>query len=112
MAPTIFKKIIFVLIFCFLPLGSTKASVIINEIAWMGDVTSYNHEWLELFNDGATSFNLNGWILKTADDKIKISLTGSIPSKGFFLLEKSSDASVKDFPADLIYQGALKNTGE
>ncbi|MCX6791275.1 MAG: lamin tail domain-containing protein, partial [Candidatus Gribaldobacteria bacterium] len=112
MVPTNPKKIIFILIFCFLPLSPTKASIIINEIAWMGDTTFYNHEWLELFNDGATSLDLSGWILKTADDKIKISLTGSIPSKGFFLLEKSSDASVKDLPADLIYQGALKNTGE
>jgi hypothetical protein len=112
MAPTTLKKIIFVLVFCFLPLGIIRASVIINEIAWMGDTASYNHEWIELFNNEANDISLAGWTLKTADEKIKISLSGLIPAGGFFLLEKSSDASVKDLLADLIYQGSLNNAGE
>ncbi|MEZ4195085.1 MAG: hypothetical protein R3B53_01670 [Candidatus Paceibacterota bacterium] len=44
----------FCLIIILLPLP-TLAAVTINEVAWMGDSTSANHEWIELYNSGDTA---------------------------------------------------------
>jgi len=89
-------------LFIFLPLISQGASldpsplvksegldVVINEIAWMGTENS-----------------------ATADKTPKINLKGTIPAKGFYLLERTDDETVLDIKADLIYKGSLNNKGE
>ncbi len=88
------------------------AAVIINEICWMGTVTSSNDEWIELFNNGPQVVSLDGWILKSSDEKLKTALKGNIPSQGFFLLERTDDQTVPTIPANQTYQGALSNKGE
>ena len=99
---------------CFLLLqpAISLAAVIINEIAWMGTTNSSNDEWIELFNNSETEINLNGWLLKSSDEKLKINLKGNIPSQGFFLLERTDDQTVPNIKADLIYKGSLSNNGE
>ena len=52
----------FVGFFLIFPLGA-EAAVVINEIAWMGTVSSANDEWLELYNDGTEEVSLDGWII-------------------------------------------------
>ncbi len=112
-------------LFIFLPLISQGASldpsplvksegldVVINEIAWMGTENSANDEWIELYNNSEKTINLGGWILKTADKTPKINLKGTIPAKGFYLLERTDDETVLDIKADLIYKGSLNNKGE
>lgn len=94
-----------------LPLFS-HASVIIHEIAWMGTENSANDEWLELYNSGPADVLLDGWMLKADDGQPNISLVGSIPAGGYFLLERTDDESVPGITADLIYTGALGNSGE
>jgi hypothetical protein len=84
---------------------------VINEIAWSGTAANSNHEWIELFNPTATSIALNAWTLSDGDD-INITLNGTISAFGYFLLERTSDATISDIPADLIYTGALNNAGE
>jgi hypothetical protein len=86
--------------------------VVINEIAWMGTAASANNEWLELKNLSNANLDLSGWILNAADGSPKINLSGIIPVGGFFLLERTSDDSVPEVTADLIYAGALGNGGE
>lgn len=93
------------------PTGSL-AAVIINEIAWMGSINSANDEWVELYNNSETEINLNGWLLKSSDEKLKINLKGNIPPQGFFLLERTNDQTVPNVAADLIYKGSLPNNGE
>jgi len=39
-------------------------------------------------------------------------LNGIIPAKGYFLLERTNDETIKDLEADQIYTGALENTSE
>jgi hypothetical protein len=113
------KKLIFgVLLFA--P-ALTFANVRINEVAWMGDLVSSDHEWVELYNDADMAQNLSGWKLigtDTVDDakeKFSISLSGTISPKGFFLVERkrssidtapylSSDFTTVTF--------SLLNTGE
>ena len=95
-----------------LSLGASLGDVVINEIAWMGTSHSYNDEWIELYNNSDLSIDLTGWSLKAADEKPDISLVGIIPAKGYFLLERTDDQTIKDLQADQIYTGALENIGE
>ena len=87
-------------------------AVVINEIAWMGTQTSYNDEWIELFNPTNEDISLDGWKLTSTDGSPDISLQNIIPSKGFFLLERTDDESVPNIQADMIYTGSLSNKGE
>ncbi len=86
--------------------------VVINEIAWMGTKSSYNNEWIELYNNTNSAINLDNWVLKAVDGSPEVPLTGTIPAKGFYLLERSSDKSVPEISADQIYKGTLSNKGE
>ena len=103
-----YYRLFLVLLLFLLPL-STQASVIINEIAWMGGIESANHEWIELYNSGTEAVDVDGW---TLDDgvNLSISLAGSIPSSSYVVLERSSEES-SPATAFLIYRGALGNTG-
>ncbi|MEW6715954.1 MAG: lamin tail domain-containing protein [Chloroflexota bacterium] len=86
--------------------------VLINEIAWSGTAASANDEWIELFNPSAETINLNNWILRSLDGSPTIGLQGLLLPGGFFLLERTDDTTVSDIPADMIYTGALSNSGE
>lgn len=90
-----------------------SAKVVINEIAWMGTATSTpNDEWIELKNISDQKIDLTGWTLKAIDKTPQISLTGIIPTQGYFLLERTNDDTVPEIPANQIYTGALGNNGE
>lgn len=86
--------------------------IIINEITWMGTEVSHNDEWLELYNNTETDIDLNGWTLKASDGSPNITLEGIVTSGGYFLMERTDDSTVPNIEADLIYTGALGNTGE
>lgn len=109
-------KIIIVFLFLLSPfhlaVAAEQSDIIINEIAWMGTEVSYNDEWIELYNNSNHFVNLEGWKLEAEGKSPKINLKGKIPSKGFFLLERTNDETVPDIKADLIYKGGLNNKGE
>ncbi len=113
---SLLKIISFSLLFFTLLIFSAQAAspgnVVINEIAWMGTENSANDEWIELYNNSQNPLNLGGWVLKSGDGTPEINLTGTIPAKGFYLLERTDDNTVPEIPADLIYKGALSNDGE
>ncbi len=88
---------------------SVHAGLSISEVAWMGSLTSANHEWIELYNDGATSVEVDGWVLKD-NLSLTIPLAGTVPAGSYIVLERTSDAS-SPASAFLIYTGALVNTG-
>ncbi len=92
--------------------AATTNDVVVSEIAWMGTTTSYNDEWLELYNNTDSTISLDGWTLKATDDSPDIQLSGTIPAGGYYLLERTDDTSVSEVSADLIYTGALSNSGE
>lgn len=92
--------------------AASNHEVIINEICWMGTTTSAYDEWIELYNNTNSSINLSGWTLNATDGTPSISLSGIIPAKGYFLLERTDNTSVPNVDADLIYSGSLGNTGE
>lgn len=102
--------ILFIILFCVTKIAS--ADVVINEIAWMGTVSSTNDEWIELYNTGTAPVAIDGWTLKATDGSPSINLTGTISAGGFFLLERTDDSTVPNIPAGIIYSGALSNSGE
>jgi hypothetical protein len=115
------------LIFFFLFLRSFSCqaveplSVVINEIAWMGDkvegVESKNwwrYEWLDLYNNTQNLVSLDGWKLELyrTDLDWVLELRGEIQPRSYFLIV----ASDKIFPNyDLNYEnlgGKFVNTGQ
>ena len=88
-----------------------QPSVRFNEIAWMGTTTSANNEWMELYNTTDQPIDVTGWTIKALDGLPNIILKGTIPARGFFTLERTSEDSAPTL-ADQIYTSALKNDGE
>jgi hypothetical protein len=90
----------------------SPGTIRINEIAWAGTLASTFDEWVELYNPEAQDFDLTGCILAARDGIPAISLQGTIPAHGYFLLERSDENTIEDILADQIYSGALSNNGE
>ncbi len=104
------RLLFFLLLFegSFLGFSQVKFS----ELAWMGTQTSTYDEWIELYNDSESDIDLTNWVIEAEDGTPYIQLSGIIKAHGYFLLERTDDTSVPDISADLIYTGALENTGE
>lgn len=92
------------------PLGFL--TIMINEVGWMGTAASTDDEWIELYNPGKDPINLFGWQLRGADGSPDITLTGTIPGHGFYLLERTDDKTVSDATANQIYTGEMENSFE
>ncbi len=106
----IFNFVIFAILFFFT--RTAYAQVVINEIAWMGTVDSATNEWIELWNNGSSSLDVSGWILRI-EGKKDITLAGAIAGNGYYLLERTDDTTVPTIAADLIspFGTGLANTG-
>ncbi len=120
MRKTLHLSLILALIASFItPIGTgnvasaaTTNAVAINEISWMGTTYNYNNEWIELHNTTSAAIDLNGWTLRATDGSPAINLSGSIAAGSYYLLERTSDSTVPGVAADLIYTGAMGNSGE
>ncbi len=84
--------------------------VVINEISWSGTKYSMGDEWIELYNHGDSSTDLNGWSL-ASNTGVIIELSGLIPAHGYYLLENINDDTVSNISADFIYTGDLADEG-
>ena len=80
----------FIFLLLIIPSASPQRRVSINEIAWGGTKANPYDEWIELRNNTEKDILLDGWKLLSESGKICILLSGIIPAKGFFLLERSS----------------------
>lgn len=90
----------------------TLAAPVINEVAWGGRPDDPTAEWIELYNPGNQAVQLEGWRLYSSDGAPDIWLHGEIPAGGYYLLERGNDETVPGINADLIYEGALRDSGE
>ena len=88
----------------------SHAEVLLSEIAWMGTEDDVNDEWIELYNFSSEPTDLAGWTL-TDGDALNIALSGVMPPHGVFVLERTDDSTLPSITADIIYTGALANTG-
>ena len=93
------------------PTAAEPLAVLINEVAWSGTHADASDEWIELFNPGPSAIDLRGWQL-TDEGDVHVALSGVLPAYGFLLLERTSDDTIADLAADLIYTGGLNNEGE
>jgi hypothetical protein len=103
------------LIFSFLYFLPAQAQVSISEVAWMGTSESSSDEWLELQNDSDSAVSLTGWTLEWGTEGSSpkyIDLGGVVPGGAHYLLERTDDETLPGVPADLLYVGALSNSGE
>jgi hypothetical protein len=109
-----------------LSVGCLAADLVINEIAWAGTAASANDEWIELYNPTDSEVDLAGWTLLVGEspDLATIAIyLGEVEGKtveartltldpgGYLLLERTDDSTISDIAADVIYTGALSNTG-
>jgi hypothetical protein len=87
-------------------LALTNKKIILNEVAWMGSVSSKD-EWMELKNISGNDMGLAGWELADASGKIKISFSDvdRIPVGGFMILSRATGTGK-------IYSGDLLNGGD
>jgi phosphatidylserine/phosphatidylglycerophosphate/cardiolipin synthase-like enzyme len=92
--------------------AAASNTAVINEVAWMGTTTSYNDEWIELYNASSSSLSLDGWVLEAQDGSPSIPLSGSVSANDYFLLERTSDSTISGVSADQIYTGSLGNSSE
>jgi hypothetical protein len=93
------------------PAEYAPLTILINEVAWAGTFASSSDEWIELMSMSSSIINLEGWRLTDGGD-INILLAGSLPSHGFYLLERSDDETISNITADMIYTGSLNNSGD
>ena len=87
------------------------SSILISEVAWAGTLASAHDEWVELYNPGEESINLGGWVL-TDNADIHVRLGMIVAPYSFVLLERTDDSTVANIPADQIYSGSLRNSGD
>lgn len=94
------------------PLGASALDVVISEVAWGGTTANTVDEWIELYNTTNAPIDLTGWTLIANDGDPNISLAGTIPANGYFLLESGDDFTISNIQADQVYSGSLGNGGE
>lgn len=110
----------FIALAILIPRSFVSASILINEISWMGTVpkegesaqAAANNEWLELHNSSASAVSVDGWALSAADGGMTIGLSGSISAGGYYLIERTDDNTVPNIAADLVtpFGNGLNNT--
>lgn len=85
--------------------------LVINEVAWAGTDASPNDQWMELKNTSKYALDLSRVALHTADGSPYISLTGTVGSGSYYLVEHREEAI--DVTADLVTNfDPLSQTGE
>ena len=99
-----------------------SAPVVINEVAWSGTQASFADEWIELYNRANVSVDLAGFTLYATDLSPYIPLSGSIPPRGYYLIERkntgetneANESPIKNITADLwtSFGEGLNNNGE
>ena len=76
--------------------------IIINEVAWAGNIASPYAEWIELKNRTIYSLNLSGFYLSAEDGTPHIPLSGTIPPNGYFLIGRGASGDIfSDVVVDL-----------
>ena len=113
------SKLILSTIFLLLPfiIQGASSSIIINEIAWMGTVSSSSDEWIELYNNSNQDISLEGWGIYEQEKTTLIEpLTGIIKAKSYYLIERTDDQTVPGIEASQDPTGwsghGLNNKGE
>ena len=100
-------------------LSNPSKTILLNEIAWMGNSVSSFNEWIELYNPGKTTISLAGWQLldekeNIEDIKIFFDEGDNIPAGEYFLVLRSRQKInfIPGVQADKFYTGAINDSDE
>ena len=105
--------------FSFTTKANSTEEIIINEIMYNPAGADGSHEWIELYNQGETTVNVNGWKLYEAGINHALTLkkgSTTIPSHGYAVITQDYNQFILDHPGftgnvfDSTF--SLKNTGE
>lgn len=90
------------------------ASVLLNEIAWMGAKTGATHEWIELKNISAEEVNLSGWQIVNENERLHFTFPQQsfIKGGGVVLLARGSVADALNIKVDNTFTGSIRNQNE
>lgn len=98
--------------------AAAGGGVVINEVGWSGTKASSADEWIEFYNitDSAVdlaNFKVSFFKPATTTSSKDVVLSGIIPAKGFYLIERTDDMTISDIVADLIssFGSGLVDTG-
>ena len=96
------------------PAPTGARTIVINEIAWAGTLSSSDDEWIELYNPSSQDVNLTNWNLRSSDGSpdIKAEFKDIILKSGAYLLLERTDDDPTNVPANVIYTGSFNNNGE
>jgi len=95
------------------------ATVLINEIAWMGTTESYLCNWIEFYNTGDSPVDLEDWTFRI-NDTVRAFVDGEggggtvIPAGGYFVLERVTNTCPNPVPESddwYLAFGNLPNSG-
>ncbi len=88
--------------------ATLPGEVVINEVAWAGtSVSTTADEWIELYNTTDNLITLTGWRLR--GKTLNAALSGTIPAKGYYMIERTDDSTISDIPAD--WMGSFGSSG-
>lgn len=95
--------------------------IVINEIAWAGQNSLPNAEYIELYNNTDQPIELfpkdeydKWWKFKIGNSDMAINkiINTTIPAHGYYLMESPDDRTAYEMDADVIYFGNINDNGE
>lgn len=91
--------------------AASAGDVVINEVAWAGTADNSNDEWIELYNNTNLAVDLSGWYIEDDGAPSYTIASGTIPPRGYFLIE-DDDLAIGSVPADAVIGLSLANAGD
>ncbi len=96
--------------------GVGPGDIVIDEVMWMGTAGNGDDEWLELRNMTSDPIDLTHWEIVNAGSGAgtPVSLSGAVPSNGFWLLSRfvtTSSSVSSSITADQVTSGLSFNNG-
>ena len=81
--------------------AANSGDVVINEIAWMGTKDASGDEWIELYNNTASSICLEGWKFTDNTSTATLLAGTTIYAEGFFIMARNSDVVIDDIEVSI-----------
>lgn len=84
----------------FVPDTTVVGNIVVNEINYQSAPTGNTEDWIELYNRGASTIDLSGWILKDADEQheFRFPISTQMAPQEFLILCQNKAAFSAHFP--------------
>jgi phosphatidylserine/phosphatidylglycerophosphate/cardiolipin synthase-like enzyme len=92
------------------PATPSSLGPVISEVAWGGTRANSAHEWIEFYNNTDAPISLTDWELRVVGGSTVV-LSGTMPARGFFLLQRNAATFSSGAAADQTASFSLSNSG-